>query len=181
MDNRFVPAGETPGEYVNRDAIDVLLDSNSSTAIHEPDNATQAICADWDLYLTTKQYQVAFSYPDPPEIMKRVIPDPWDMVFNRITAIAELARVHGMQIRYVRLDSLRRVQEWFIPWSEVGVPEEPQVGARLAFAPAYNDSDGGPRKQLCWIGNTSPWVFSARSEDLPRGWGDIEIGPMTGE
>ena len=76
------------------------------------------------------------------------------------------------------IDSLRRVQEWFLPWSELGREGEPAVGARLAFAPAYNDSDGGPRKQLCWIDNTSPWAFSARSEDLPRGWGDIEIGPM---
>jgi pimeloyl-ACP methyl ester carboxylesterase len=181
MDNRFVPAGETPGDYINRDAIDVLLDSKSSAEIHEPDNATQAICADWDLYLTTKQYQVAFGYPDPPAIMKRVVPDPWDMVFNRITPIAELARVHGMQIHYAKIDSLRRVQEWFIPWSEVGRASEPAVGTRLAFAPAYNDTDPGTgRKQLCWIGHSSPWVFSARSEDLPRGWGDIEIGPMIG-
>jgi hypothetical protein len=181
MDNRFVPAGEEPGEYINRDCVDVLIDGHSSTDLHDPENATQATNAEWDLYLSTNQYQVAFNYPDPPAIMKRVVPDPWDLDFSLVTSLAELKRVRGMEIHYAKLDSLRRVQEWFIPWSELGRPEEPAVGERLAFAPAYNDSDGGPRKQLTWIDNTTPWVFSARSEDLPRGWGDIEIGPMAGE
>ena len=53
--------------------------------------------------------------------------------------------------------------------------EELEEKAKTVF---FRDSDGGPAKELRWIDNTSPWVFPASSKELPKGWGDIEIGPM---
>jgi hypothetical protein len=186
MDNQFMNASDDPAQYPNVDALDVLLDSKSSTALHDPSNVTQAINAGWDLYLTTKQYQIAFGRDEVPAVMRRIFADPWDVVFNRVVPMAEVEACHGMHVRHAKISSLSRVQEWFIPWSEFGRPgdiaAEPPVGTRLAFAPGYNDRDPGSEtsKELRWVDNTSPWVFSATSEALPRGWGDIEIGPMVG-
>ena len=53
----------------------------------------------------------------------------------------------GIQVRWVKLDRFRRVQEWFIPWTAIGqrgdISAEPAAGMRLAFAPSYTDRDKG--------------------------------------
>jgi hypothetical protein len=180
-DNYFMEADEDPNEYHKIDALDALIDSKSSTELNDPSNRLQAINAEWNLYLTTTQYQVAFGRDRAPRVMRHIFADPWDVVFNKVVAIADVERYHGLKIHHAKIDTLRRAQEWFLPWSKFGFKKEPMVGKRIAFSLGYNDTDpGSAAKELRSIDNTNPWSFSASSEAYPKGWGDIEIGPMVG-
>jgi hypothetical protein len=185
VDNRFMEVDPDPNRYYNVDAVDVLMDSVSSQTINDPANVTRFINAGWGLYGSVKQYQVAFGKWTPPEFLKRNFADPWDFAYS-LPTLADARKHQGIRIRFVKVDPLTRVQEWFLPWSEIGrsgdVASEPAVGTRFAFAPGYNDSDPGEgtTKQLRWIDHTSPWACSATRGEAPRGWGDIEIGPMIG-
>ena len=91
----------------------------------------------------------------------------------------------GIQIKHSKLGRMHRVQEWFIPWSELGGgggTEEPAVGTHFGFSIAYNDRDGQPQsKRLRWIDKKGPWRSSAEKGTAPRGWGDLVIGPTQGD
>ena len=182
-DDQFQPAESDPRRYPHTDAVDVLFDSVSSATINDPVNRTRFVNAGWSLYRSTKQVQVAFGRHRAPPALKRNFADPWDMTY-RVTPINEARKYNGIVIRFVRVDPRTRIQEWFLPWHEIGsrgeLTAEPSVGARLAFAPSYNDTDSDSTsvKRLLWIDNTSPWRSSATDGQAPRGWGDIEIGPL---
>jgi hypothetical protein len=219
-DNRFMNANLDPALYGKTDALDVLLDSHSSQWINDPANVLQAVNPGWGIFLTTKQYMVAYGNDAPPTQMKRLFPDPWDIVFNAMTTVADVRKRTGIQVRFTKINRLTRVQEWFIPWSELGRigadTAEPELGTRFAFAPGYNDLDPGEPlgKELRWIAaatppapaapaaaapvgapaaggrgpsapaktfTTSPWANAAQGGTPPRGWGDIEVGPMIGQ
>ncbi len=182
-DDRFLPVESDPWQYPFTDAIDVLFDSVSSATINDPANRIWFMNPGWSLYRSTKQIQVAFGRHRLPTFLKRSFADPWDMTY-RVTSMSGARKYHGIIIRFVRVDPRTRVQEWFLPWSEIGslgeLTEEPAVGVRLAFAASYNDTDDSRAgvKRLLWVDNTSPWRSSAADGEAPRGWGDIEIGPF---
>ena len=187
-DNMFLNYDPTLNGYMNTDCLSVMLDSKSSAVILDPKNAHNYMNQGWGLYLSTVQYQIAFGNDAPPPMFRFNYADPWDMNFKLETFANARAR-KGIQVRWVKLDRFRRVQEWFIPWTAIGQPgdlsAEPAIGTRLAFTPGYTDRDQGGEdpgtpKNLVWIDHTSPWSFSAARGDPPKGWGDIEIGPMLG-
>ncbi len=175
-DNCFMEC--SPEFYYAVDAVDIMLDCHSSAHVSDSANDTQLICQGWGLGLATKQIHVAFGNRRPPPFFLRNYADPWDFTQHRCTF--EEARTHlGIDIRFVTLSKMVRVQEWFLPWAEVGtglITEEPPVGTRLAFAAGYNDTDadGSGEKRLRLMGPSSPWRHGAGTE-APRGWGDILI------
>jgi len=181
-DNCFMECD--PGRYYSTDAVDILLDSKPSAVITDAANERQLICQGWGLSLTTKQIHVAFGNRTLPPFFLRNYADPWDFTQHRAT-FAEARKRFGIEIRFAKLSKLVRVQEWFLPWAEVGadgLPGEPAIGTKLAFAAGYNDMDPGQtsEKKLRLIGGTSPWKCGAGTP-APRGWGDLEIGPVAGE
>jgi endo-1,4-beta-xylanase len=185
-DNQFLNYDPTLNSYFNTDCLSVLLDSKPSSVILDPNNAHNYLMQDWGLYLSTVQYQIAFGNDAPPLMFRFNYGDPWDMNF-KFETFANARAQKGIEVRWVKLDRFHRVQEWFIPWTAIGQPgdvsAEPAVGTRLAFAPSYVDRDQGGEdpgtpKTLVWIDHTSPWSFSATQGDPPKGWGDLEIGPL---
>ncbi len=185
-DNQFLNYDPTLDGYLNTDCLSVMIDSKSSAVILDPRNARNYINQGWGLYLSTVQYQIAFGNDAPPPMFRFNYADPWDMYF-KFETFANARAQKGIEVRWVKLDRFRRVQEWFIPWTAIGqsgdLSAEPAVGARLAFAPSYTDRDKGGEdpgtpKTLVWINHTSPWNFSPTRGEAPKGWGDIEIGPM---
>lgn len=185
-DNLFLNYDPDLNGYIKTDCIDVLLDSRSASFINNPENAPFFL--NWGLLLSTKQLQVAFGRDNPPPMMRFNYPDPWDMHFH-FESFAGMERFHGIEVHWIKLDNFHRAQEWFLPWSAIGQPgditEEPVVGTRLAFTVSYIDRDQGGEdsglpKQLTWIDQTTPWMHSATRGESPKGWGDIEIGPMVG-
>jgi hypothetical protein len=178
-DNKFLPVDKD--RFYETDAIDALLDSRSSASINDPARKTDFINRGWGLTLSTKQYQVAFSDRDDPEECRLNYPDPWDMVY-RFVKLSEARKLYGIVIKFSKLDRRTRVQEWCIPWPQIGngnVTAIPALGARLGFAPGYNDRDDLQGvKELRWVGRKSHWAYSGESGTTPRSWGDIEIGPV---
>ncbi|MBD3241275.1 MAG: hypothetical protein GF331_11865 [Chitinivibrionales bacterium] len=183
-DNRFVDVASLDN-YYHYDAVDVLIDSRSAEAICAGDIDKTFVNRFWGLSLTTRQYQVAFGDTVPPAVFKRNQPDPWDMAYE-LVSITDAAKRYGMRIDFATPDKFRRAQEWFIPWSELGnggIEAEPAMGARIGFAPGYNDTDPGEylpghSGTLRWLGGKSPWGYAAQEGKAPMGWGDIEMGPM---
>ena len=185
-DNQFLNYDPSLNGYLNTDCLSVLLDSKPSSVILDPTNAHNYMNQDWGLYLSTVQYQVAFGSDAPPPMFRFNYADPWDMNF-KLETFANARAQKGIQVRWVKLDRFHRAQEWLIPWTAIGQPNdisaEPAVGTRLAFCPSYTDRDQGGEdpgtpKTLVWIDHTSPWSFPATHGDPPKGWGDLEIGPM---
>ena len=176
-DNRF--SDPDLKSYLAVDALDVLLDSHSSAYINDPANSKRFMNQGWGLFETTRQFQVAIGGAGQPPLVMRNLAEPWDFNSNRLTPEEAKSR-YGIEVRTVKLDRFTRVQEWFIPWSELGMEGPPSAGTRLGFAPGYNDRDPGEStsKELRWIGKTSPWAHGVANGKAPRGWGDIEIGPM---
>lgn len=182
-DNRWVDVANE-NHYFNYDALDVLLDSRSADEICTGDVNSTFLNRFWGLTLTTMQYQVAYGEHTPPANYKRNGPMPWDFAYEFVP-IAESAKRYGMEIDVITIDKYHRAQEWFIPWSQVGagLDTEPDTGARIGFAPGYNDFDPGEYLPghsggLRWLKGTSPWGFAAQKAECPMGWGDIEIGGM---
>ena len=174
-DNHFMASDPSPAGYGRTDALDVLLDPHASTWLNDPANVRQAVNPGWGLWLSTRQYIVAYGSNAPPKDMKRIVAYPWDMYFDVMTPLAELTARRGMQVRHVRINRVTRAQEWFIPWGELGVggktPAEPAVGSRLAFAPGYNDMDPGEpsEKDLRWIAKPSVKAAAAAAEAAQTG------------
>lgn len=177
-DDEFLEPESDPSQYEQTDSLDVLLDARSSQAINDPANLGLAINPGWGLTLTSKQMQVAFGDAEPPAVVRFLEPDPWDLSFGRVVHLKELQRAKGIEVRFAHLGPFRRAQQWFLPWSALGLPGEPEVGSRLGFAPGYNDRDSGSAtKQLRWVDRSSPWACALSEGSGPRGWGDLVIGP----
>jgi hypothetical protein len=168
-----------PSHYHETDAVDLMIDSRPSSAITDPANDTQLINQAWGLSLTVKQIQVACGDRQRPPFFLQNYADPWDFVPHRDT-FAEARERYGIVIRHVRLNRRVRVQEWFLPWAQVGhgdLTRAPKIGEKLAFTASYSDKDdpAGPVKKLILDGGDNPWEHGAGAEGS-RGWGDIKMG-----
>lgn len=181
-DDRFRDA--VPESYNLVDAVELLVDPQSSADLNAPAMAGRYLNPEWALGLRTRQYQVATGGRSFPTVMRRNLPDPWDMAYRTISLADARAR-HGIVVRHSKLGRMHRVQEWFIPWAELtgGVLQgEPAPGTRLALALSYNDTDDdGATKRLRWVDKKGPWGNAGDQGVAPRGWGDLLIGPVLGD
>ncbi|MGV3617311.1 MAG: hypothetical protein ACO1SV_18445 [Fimbriimonas sp.] len=163
------PADHTLVEY---DALDVLLDGRSPAEIWREPTGRSFANAGWSLSTTTIQIQsptqgplVRYSAADIFEWRAFVLP------------YLELQNLRGIRIRRARVGD-RFVQEWTIPWSQVGatgLQGTPAKGTRIGFGMGYNDADepNVPSKQLRW-NKTSPWRQSA-AQGRNVTWGEIRL------
>jgi hypothetical protein len=178
-DDRFIDSiGES---YNSTDAIEVLLDGQSSAVINTPEK-TAFLNPGWGLTLSTRQYQVATGGVQWPTAMRRNLPSPWDMAY-KTWSLADAKQRFGIVVRHSKQGRMKRVQEWFLPWSELSggtLADEPAVGTALGLALGYNDQDtqGGPVKRLRWVDKKGPWRSAGSKGQAPRGWGDLVVGPI---
>jgi hypothetical protein len=80
----------------------------------------------------------------------------------------------GMGMEIIEVDGTTRIQEWFIPWSQLGnidVTNLPAEGKLIGFAGGYNDKDDAAAEQpskLRWT-KYDPWSQGPRENpDDPR-------------
>jgi len=176
--------------YLNFDVVDLMIDSRSVREISDPDKRDMLLSRSFGLTTTTHQYQVACGVPgNRPEGFKRALADPWDFHGTYYT-FPEAREQFGIRIENISEGPFFKVQEWFIPWSEVGggLKAMPGTGAKVAFTVGYNDRDEGEHfppgvnssggtvkasNALRWINRSDPWG----SGTPPYNWGQLLFGP----
>lgn len=177
--------------YSNFDVVDVMIDGRPVKSISAAENAWMIMTRSFGITSTTRQYQVACGTPDEPaKGFIRTIPSPWDMNPEYIDFV-EAGNTLGIEIERFQTGYYNKVQEWFIPWSEINpaFKSEPSAGTRVAFSAGFNDRDEGEHfppgvtssggsvkasNSLRWINRSDPWG----SGKAPFNWGEIVLGPM---
>lgn len=175
--------------YLHYDAVDLIMDSRDIQTIADPENRDMMLSRSFGLTTTTRQYQVACgTEKQRPEGFKRSMADPWDF-HSKYFTFADAKQLFGIQIENLKTDHFYKVQEWFIPWSEVGggLEGEPEPGTRIAFTAGFNDRDDGEHfppgvtssggsvkasNSLRWINRSDPWG----SNNPPYNWGELLFG-----
>lgn len=180
VDNSFINA-KTSWQY---DRVDLFVDNQSSKNIYSQDPAAVFFNpTSWQNTYTSVNFQVAFGADTIPSQFLYNHYDSlyWDMTFNTVDMADARQTMNGFAVDIFPADTNSKAQEWFIPWSEVGVGGTdglPSFGTMLAFAGGYNDLDADhPEEsavnQLRWVNKLDPY---APPDSLP-GWGDIFLGP----
>jgi len=196
------------GGYWQSDTVDVVIDDRSSEEIYRarPADVFLNPCQ-WALTLTCKQIQLCYGGSTGPSTFGHNYADLWEMTYHQVDLadgkgelssaafdfetrgetkqwVAGTAGEHrGMAFDVAAISANRKVQEWFIPWDEVGagvVGGEPDEGVRLALSVSYNDKDdpgAAGCDRLHWINRTSPWGVPGLKGPNPISWGDLEMGP----
>jgi len=162
------------------DAVDLYFDPQSSEAIKKgaPDiyvTTTNGIINS-TITRTTTQYQI--SLEDTIVKFSEYMPtfnsfSPTPLNFNQIRIMRG-----GMRFENIKIDSVTRAQEWYIPWTQIGLEGKPEVGTKIAFAGGYNDIDTpvlDSMKCLRWK-KIDPATQPRDESNFPDAWGDIEIG-----
>ncbi len=90
----------------------------------------------------------------------------------------------GLVGETVVVNEIKKIQEWFIPWTEILDKQSPTPGSagdRMAFTCGYNDADGGTSTYdaLRWRNAADPTKRVPRPGGGPHvpteGWGDIQF------
>jgi hypothetical protein len=186
-DDQWYPSRDKKVQFDN---IDVVIDSRSSQQLWEGPVAKTFVNGGWSISMTTRQIQVdAGDSSVVPSFFHYNYPDPWQMLFGIFT-MEDGKKEFGMEIDGAQVSPTKRVQEWFIPWDQLGVSAEPEIGTRLAFAPGYNDMDqtnhDGQRDndgnimhdRIRWLNRTGPWEHPSSKGPNPQVWGNLEMGAM---
>jgi len=187
--------------YPNFDAVQFFIDGRSVEEIFKKENLGLILSPHAAVTTTTKLYQCAMGTDNEvPSGLRRTIPDPWDM-HAEYWVFGDARKYLGIEVEILRTNRLYKTQEWFVPWSELGLDSEPDAHTRLAFTPGYNDRDedehltpmyntsGGTNQNsnnIRWIGGGGPfsvpsWEFfrtEGKSLNPPYNWGEIELGAM---
>jgi len=184
--------------YNHFDAVDFMLDNRSVKEICSDEGKKLFVSPHFSFTQTTKQYQTAMGNEmEQPEGLKLSAPDPWDM-HAVLWTFDDLEKYRGIQIENIKTDYYFKAQEWFIPWSQIGIigNVEPDANTRFAFSAGYNDRDKGEHmppgfdtsggsvkssNSLRWINKSDPWGASPKRSEPPYNWGEIELGRMLEE
>lgn len=178
-DNSFVEAQDG----YQFDKVDLYVDNQSSTTIYSKD-PFEVFCYPtwWQLTYTSIQFQVAFGGASAPTTFACNYYDEtmWEMTYNTISMDEAETNMDGLSIDIADLGGSKKAQEWYLPWSQVGIGGtggKPGPGTRLAFAGGYNDLDAdNPEAEqvncLRWIAQRDPF----NNPDEPEAWGDIQLG-----
>lgn len=132
------------------------------------------------LALSESQYHAPFGAPEKPGAMLvRNVPFPWHMA-PRTQSFDAARKEDGIIVRQVNAGG-RRGQEWFLPWSQVGIPgacDAPEAGTRIGCVIGYNSDEGENAVSLRWPHGVDPWAHSYQKGPNPNPWGDIVLGPV---
>ncbi len=177
--------------YLNFDAVDLMIEDRSVSEIADPANSDMLLSRSFGLTTSTRQYQVACgTRVNRPDGLKRALADPWDFHGTYYT-FEDAKFMFGLQIENIKTAPFFKVQEWFIPWSEVGsgLSGQPEQGDKVAFTVGFNDRDAGEHfppgvnssggtvkasNALRWINKSDPWG----SGTPPFNWGELLFGPV---
>lgn len=163
------------------DAVDLYFDNKSSAGIGAGGEAIMVNLAyGWALTYTSQQIQVWMGSTTLPTTFRYSYYDEtyWDWSRNEVEFATAATTYNGMAMEVVKKDDTHKTQEWFIPWSQVGVggvSGAPTAGTRFGFSGGYNDMDGegGAVKSLRWK-QYDPFSDAANAM---ASWGDLELEP----
>jgi len=156
------------------DNIDLYVDNQSSFAITSADPTTEFTQA--ELTYTCQQRWIPVGGSSAPTTIGLNYYDNTQTAWSLTTV--DLT-TDPQKIKLVKLDSVTRVIEMFIPWANYGVGGVSggmgPVGTQFAISGGYNDADYGSFNGCIRIlHNGDPW------ESDQNYWGDLELGPMLG-
>ena len=185
-DNVFVDPTTDDWFWDGTDACIDLMSSDSIIAAGPTADILVNTAWNFGLTFTSQQFQVwvgaASSHPTG---MKYNFYDPayFDWTYNDVN-IADLpGQYNGMQVAVVNIDETHKAQQWFIPWTALGVTGLPVgasvAGKRFAYESGYNDVDaatatGADVKCLRWLKGDpfGPGTSVAANEAF---WGNIQV------
>jgi hypothetical protein len=186
-------------DYIN-DAVEVFTEKHSSSYLY----SHQTLFKDINISQLTETYmqlQICFGGVDQlerfsynyyyPAVTGSPLTQPMDfVVYNRNIIFDEADQTYGMKIEVLPTvsgeENIRR-EEWLIPWSVWGGPNDPPlsakpaVGAKLAFTFGYNDKDLFDEPQascLRWKNAADPYTTATKSTGTVTtvdSWGDMEF------
>jgi hypothetical protein len=170
-DNSFV-------DYVGwqNDVVDIYVDAmNKANGLADAMNYFNP--QQWGLTLTSKQIQVGMGGTSLPSVFNYRFYDNLAMTFTDHAESFGDASISGMTMKIVSSGSGKKIQEWYIPFTEFGITETAE-GTRYGFTGGYNDNDNGDAvdctNSLRWQGLCDP--YCAATADT---WGELELGPTT--
>ncbi len=169
-----------------QDAVALLLTSRPPAALWAGPRGESFVNAGWSITLDTAEIQSPFGAAKTPRHVRFGWSDPWEwkaVVLPR----AALAKKRGIRID-VSAPQKARVQEWFVPWSAVGmggVSAPPTPGTTLAFSLGFNDQDpdgtpqGARRSERLRLRGKSPWALDSQ-KGPNEAWGELVLLPPAG-
>lgn len=169
----------TGSEGWGYDAVDLYFDNKSSADISSGGDAVMVNPSyGWSLTFTSQQVQVWMGSTALPTTFRYSYYDElyWDWSRNEVEFATAATTYNGMAMEVVKVDDTHKTQEWFIPWSQVGVggvSGAKTAGTRFGFSGGYNDMDGedGEVKSLRW----KLYDPFAGAENALASWGDLEL------
>lgn len=181
-DDQFVGVIQTEDMIFRNDAVDFQFDSHSSSDIY----ANNYRINDFNsLTQNDVQFQQLFGGAggEPLSWFRRSYYDGSNpnLVPVQVSWADSKTGEFKIEVEIVSVDAYNRIQEWLIPWAQVGNPglgSKPAVGTQIAHVCHYNDLDGSTTDRediLCWnMGSTYNNLYGPTS---PYRWNDIEFGP----
>jgi hypothetical protein len=153
------------------DKIDLYVDNQSSTAIDTADQTTEYVQG--TLTYTCQQYWIPMGGDSTPTIIGLNNYDSNQIAWVNNTLDLTTA---SQKIKIVKLDSMTRVLEMFIPWANFGiggVSGMGPVGTQYAISGGYNDADSGNFKGCLRILHMGDPYESDQNY-----WATLELGPQ---
>ncbi|MBD3243735.1 MAG: hypothetical protein GF331_24300 [Chitinivibrionales bacterium] len=185
VDDDFLDRDMGNQDSVHRDVIELYIDTLSSQENRDLGGAVYVGLYDATLTYTSMQFLLSMGRERVYDDFRLAYYDPalWSWQSNWIS-FTDAEQTHdGMAFEAVALLSTRRAQEWFLPWTWVGVggPAEfpPPQGRRFAFAGGCHDMDSDQGDTVCslkWKNRGNPWAPKVDGQYNDT-WGDLEIGP----
>lgn len=171
-----------------KDVVELYVDKQSSADIWAQD-PFEVFCYPtwWTLTFTSIQI-VVWSWKSPqPESFRYGFYNEamWEWQDTIVTATEAQTNYDGMSFESLSTAENRGTQEWFIPWTQVGVggiEGEFQVGQQFAFAGGCHDMDATEGDQigsLRWRNKVNPFSGAQGTEGFLNPWGDIELAEAT--
>jgi len=178
-DDQFMPALTKDSVPVwLTDAVDISIDTLGSESVlaatesgYTGSNQVSALTK------TSKQFQVWNGVlVSPSRFRYTAFFNYSGIVSSMIVDFEAISQNEGVLIEILWIDQMRKVQEWFIPWSALHLNGVPCAGKRLALASGYNDVDydnTAAPDMLRW--RTEGIFISAKNDSMPDPWGDLKI------
>lgn len=171
LDNTWDPNSLDPNTGWQSDVVDLYIDNQSSDSINAADPSTEF--TNGHFTSTSEQYWIPVGGDGAPA---QIGLNYWDVDQSSFTNTTPDTAGASQKIKLVKLDSMTRVLEMFIPWKSVGlngVTDPGPVGTHYAIAGGYNDADGGT-----FIGCLRAFNNGDPYQTDKNYWANLELGSL---
>lgn len=170
-DNNWVD----PGLWSN-DAVYMFIDKLSSAEIADQRNWIDPM--QWAITYFSKQLLVPCGGTIPAASFVYCYYNDIDSTLTGLSFALKDPALGGLAMEVVSIDSVHKIQEWLIPWSQWGVTDSIATGMKFGFTISYNDFDSGEVYDGFNCVNSMDWIQLCTPYCLPDAslWGDIELG-----